>query len=212
MNFKSEMIIFLGILSDRTVGLGMRWIWALVLGFILIMQSGTAAVNINPNLPSKDGTLSTTSNKDTKINNLFPTAAGLTNTLANLTTTPIVSTRGHFNLLTGIRNPSEGPTTYDNTQDIPGLVSGHCPSEILVYSNGVESFTSAIEKDVCEFHTEFDPEDNILTHVYPLTERVALRATGALGGLPPSLSELPSDYHVANVLSEIIRIDKNGDG
>src|SRR3989441_682768 len=309
--------------------------WALALGFILIMQSATPAVNINPNFASKDSMLATTSNKDVKLNNLFPTAAALTNNLANLTTTPIVSTRGHFNLLTGIRNPSEGPTNYDTTQDIPGLVSGHCPAEIVVYvhgfqndeksaienfnlvkkslafdgythpvigftwdsnpgallffiakiiangngpklaqfifdyktvcpntsvrlmshslgariilsalstlqdndawkkkgfqvtsvhvlgaavdnivvySNAVESFTSAIEKDVCEFHTEFDPEDNILTHVYPLTERVALGATGALGGLTPILGDLPSNYHETNVQSELIRIDKNGDG
>src|SRR5207245_8105322 len=39
MIFKSEMITFLGVLSDRMVVLGLRGIWALVLGFILITQS-----------------------------------------------------------------------------------------------------------------------------------------------------------------------------
>ena len=51
-------------------------------------------------------------------------------------TTPLVSTRGHFNLDTGLLLSPGTPTSYDMTPNVPRLGSGHCTSELVTYVHG----------------------------------------------------------------------------
>jgi len=64
----------------------------------------------------------------------------------NIPTTPIISTRGHFDLGSGaLINPS--PTSYETNGDIPGLEDGGCPDSLVVYVHGFDNTAdSAIGK------------------------------------------------------------------
>lgn len=56
--------------------------------------------------------------------------------------TPIVSTRGHYyETWTGgvARSADVGPVQIDTTGDVPGLESGDCPEEILIYVHGFQN-------------------------------------------------------------------------
>lgn len=70
--------------------------------------------------------------------------------------TPIVSTRGHFHegwWEDVYRDENRDATEYDTTGDVPGLDSGDCPDEIVIYVHGfqndedaaVENFNAARE-------------------------------------------------------------------
>jgi hypothetical protein len=64
----------------------------------------------------------------------------------NIPTTPIIFTRGHFDLDSGaLINPS--PTSYETSGDIPGLEVGGCPDDLVVYVHGWDNTAdSAIGK------------------------------------------------------------------
>lgn len=60
--------------------------------------------------------------------------AQLSNTMQK-TTTPLVSTRNHFNFTTGDLIKEYSPLSY-NASNIPGLQIGSCPREIAIYMHG----------------------------------------------------------------------------
>ena len=49
----------------------------------------------------------------------------------------VISTRNNFNLETGDLNSPHNNTDYNATDNIPGLKSENCPSEIAIYVHGV---------------------------------------------------------------------------
>jgi hypothetical protein len=53
-----------------------------------------------------------------------------------ITTTPLVSTRDHFNLTTGNLLPEHNSTSYDPSDNIPGL-DRQCEGEVAIYVHGV---------------------------------------------------------------------------
>jgi hypothetical protein len=53
-----------------------------------------------------------------------------------ITTTPLVSTRDHFNLTTGNLLPEHNSTNYDPSDNIPGL-DRQCEGEVAIYVHGV---------------------------------------------------------------------------
>jgi hypothetical protein len=63
-----------------------------------------------------------------------------------ITTTPIVSTRNHFDLDTGELRSGQTSTGYVTSVNIPGLQAGtNCPSEIAIYIHGIWVGTNSLE-------------------------------------------------------------------
>lgn len=80
------------------------------------------------------------------------------NNIADAQISPLVSTRGHFNLDTGQLKNGHNGTNYD-ASDIPGLQPGtSCPKEAAIYVHGVwtgvGSFSANFENETGIFDIE----------------------------------------------------------